>query len=211
MNLARQTRTIGIRLEDFLTELGIAIVVSLIRGILRKVFRQLTVPFSYPWTLLQVKVLRTLNWRFLTFTIPYASLQESRLSPLVPITRFYLRGVQLIIWTRFSPSIGTSLDQVFQHNHSREDKALTIATRSAQALARMFSSPETEQSWVDFYTISQMFHVASTIIVHPTQAITKLISTNRTGTQLSGRSWFLSVALKLVMMTKKLSSLRTSI
>jgi hypothetical protein len=206
MNLTRQTRIIGIRFEDFLTALGISIAVSLFRRILEKVFKRLTVPFSYPLALFQVKFLIRVNSGLLSFTVPYASLQQSWLSPLAPIVGFYLWGIHRIIWTGFSLNIDTSLAQIVQHNHSREGKALTMASRSAKALAQVFSSPETEQSWVTAYTVSQMFYVSSTIIVQPNTVSTKPFSTRGTGTNVVGRSWSLSLALRLVMIIRKLSS-----
>jgi hypothetical protein len=210
MDLIRQTRTIGTNLDGLLIELGKRIAENLILRVLVKIARDVAVPFSYPWTLFQVKVLIKLNWGLLTFTVLYTSLQRSRLSPLAPIAKFYLRGVQLIMWTRFFSNIGMSLVHVFQHNHSREATALTMATRSAQALARLFSTPETEQSLETAYISSQMFAVTSTIIVQSTQVMSKPFSTRGTGTSLPGRSWSLWLAFRLVPMIRKLSSSGTA-
>jgi hypothetical protein len=205
MDQARQTRTIDTHLEEILIQIGIGIGVSLILRVLDRVGRHWAVRLSYPWALFQVKFLMRLNWGLLTFMVLYTSLQRSRLSSLAPIVGFYLRGIQRIIWTGFSPSIGMSLAYVSQHNHSREGKALTMAYRSAQALAQVFSTPETEQYWETVYSISQIFHITSTIVVQPAQVMAKPFSARGTGTLVIGRSWSLSLALRLVMMTKKLS------
>ena len=204
MDLAKQTRATGTRFDDVIIEIGKRIAVSLTVRILERIARRLAARLSYPWALSQVKFLTRVNSRLLSFTVPYASLQESRLSPLAPIVGFYLWGIQRIIWTGFTPHVDTLLAQIVQHTHTGEGKALTMASRSAKALALVFSLPRTDRSWEMAYSISQMFYVSSTVLVHPTQVVTKPFSKNGTGTQVSGRSWSLWLALKLIMMTRKL-------
>jgi len=205
MDQAKQTRTIVTQFENILVGIATWIAVQLMRGALEKIAKHLAVRWlSYPWALFQVKFLTRVNSGLLSFTVPYASLQESQLSPLAPIVGFYLWGIQRIIWTGFIPHVDTSLAQIVQHNHTREGKAVTMASRSAKALAQVFSSPETEQSWATAFGVSQMFYVASTIITQPTKVTTKPFSTRGTGTHVIGRSWSLWLALKLIIMTRKL-------
>jgi hypothetical protein len=169
MELARQARNLGTEIEGFLIGIVQAVVAGAILASLQKLGKLLAIRLSYPWELLQVKVLLRATKEAFLLSMLYPALKDSRkLSPLFPIARFYLRGYQRLIWTIAStPTIKKSLTDVSHRNLGAKGEPLITATRSAEALAEEFSTIETDASWLTTFIFSGMFQVASKSIVEP--------------------------------------------
>jgi len=171
MELARQARNLGTEIGAFLIGVAQIIVAGLILSGLKKLGRFLAVRLSYPWELVQVKVLLRVNRELILLAILYPSLRDSRrLSPIFPIARFYLRGLQRLLWVVASmPTLKKSLADISQHNLGTKGMPLTTATRSAEALAEAISTNETDTSWLATFVFSSMFQLACMTIVDPTR------------------------------------------
>src|SRR2546425_4012017 len=135
MELARQARNLGTEVGGFLIGVAQIIVAGMILRGLQKLGRFLAVRLSYPWELLQVKVLMRATREAFLPSMLYPILKDSRkLSPLFPMVRFYLRGYQRLIWTVASmPTVKKSLTDISQRNLGTKGVPLTTATRSAEA------------------------------------------------------------------------------
>ncbi len=136
MKPARRASDLGIQISDFMIDVVKTILASLILHLLRKLAKYASPMARYQLALLQWKWFYKLARLAAISAILQPAVEDSRLAPLGPLFRLYVRSaipMACLQISRYSPQV---LASIAQHRTSDRQYPLSVATNFAQALVQ---------------------------------------------------------------------------